>query len=113
VNAAGIGRGCHKTEMSSSRVDFDLVHVPGKGGAVVKLGATVDGLRFSNRRLRILVEVDEGMSLEEEELRAEPRDAGVVLLEAFGGFRLRAAFEAHGPPGLMVAIDAALAATPS
>lgn len=52
-------------------------------------------------------------ALAAEELRPHPRDAGVVLLEAFGGGRLRAAFLSAGPAGLMRAIDRALAGAPS
>lgn len=48
-------------------------------------------------------------ALAAEAIRACPRDAGAVLLEAFGGARLRAAWRERGPHGLVEMIDATLA----
>jgi len=48
-------------------------------------------------------------ALAAELVRAQPRGAGAVLVEAFGGERLRAAVQARGADGLFEAIEATLA----
>jgi len=48
-----------------------------------------------------------------EAIRGTPRDLGVVLVEAFGGARLREAWRRRGPEGFAETIDAVLASKPA
>ena len=87
LEAAGVAKGCHEVKpealsaRSSARVDFDLVHVPGKGGAVMFFAkeddfeATVKMYeaaamfagphRYGNPKARIFVQMNTDASLEE------------------------------------------------
>jgi hypothetical protein len=47
-------------------------------------------------------------ALQAEAIRQNPREVGDVLIDAFGGARLRSAFSMRGPHGLVETIDAVL-----
>ncbi|MFO0590324.1 MAG: hypothetical protein U0441_22470 [Polyangiaceae bacterium] len=87
LEAAGVARGCHevKAEVINARArtkyDFDLVHVPGEGGAVLDFAKDDDyettvkmyeaaamfagPHRYGNAKARVFVQMNAGASLEE------------------------------------------------